>query len=93
MPALPSGLELRRLELGDGGLDRGLALRRVEALPRRRREHEVQHGALLGGELRLDEVGGLLRVRARDLELVLQAAADGEDEDDQRREIAASERQ
>ena len=39
--------------------------------------------ALLGRELGLDEVGRLLRVRARDLELVLEAAADGGDEDDQ----------
>ena len=78
MPTLPScGLELRRLELGNSCVDRGLALGRVEALALRRGEDEVQHGALLGRELRLDQVGGLLGVGARDLELVLEAAADG----------------
>ena len=41
--------------------------------------------ALLGGELRLDQVGRTLRVRARDLELVLQAAADGRNEHDRAR--------
>ena len=43
---------------------------RVEPLALRRREHDVEHGALLGRELGLDQVGRLLRVRARDLELV-----------------------
>ena len=47
------------------------------------RRRRVQHAALLGRELGLDQVGRLLRVRARDLELVLQAAADRRDEDDQ----------
>ena len=60
------------LSFADGGKDCGLALGRVETLSGRCREHEVQHGALLGRELRLDEVGGLLRVRPRDLEHVLQ---------------------
>jgi hypothetical protein len=76
------GFELRRLQLGNGCVDRGLALGRVETLALRRGEDEVQHGALLGGELRLDQVGGLLRVGARDLELVLEAAADGRHEHD-----------
>ncbi len=76
------GLELRRLELGNGRLDCGLALGRVETLALRRGEDEVQHGALLGGELRLDQVGGLLRVGARNLEHVLEAAADGRHEND-----------
>ena len=48
-----------------------------------RSEDEVEDAALLGGELRLDEIRRLLRVRARDLELVLEAAADGGDEHDQ----------
>ncbi len=76
------GLELRGLELRNGGIDCGLALGRVETLALRRGEDEVQHGALLGGELRLDEVGGLLRVRTRYLELVLEAAADGHHKND-----------
>ena len=64
------GLELRRLEACDGLLDRGLALGRVEPLSLGCREDDVQHGALLGGELGLDQVGRLLRLRPRDLELV-----------------------
>ena len=76
-------LELLRLELGDGVLDRLLALGRVEPLPLGRGEDEVEDAALLGRELGLDQVGRLLRVGARDLELVLQAAADGRDEHDQ----------
>ena len=48
-----------------------------------RGEDEVQDRALLGRELRLDQVDRLLRVRPRDLELVLQAAADGADEEDE----------
>ena len=76
--------ELRRLELRDRGLDGRLALWRVQPLALRRGEHEVQDGALLGRELRLDEVGRLLGVGARDLELVLQAATDGGDEHDER---------
>src|SRR6185295_14960786 len=77
------GLELARLELRDGLLDRRLAFRRVEPLTGRGGEDEIQDRALLGGELRLDEVGCLLRVRARDLELVAQAATDGGDEGDE----------
>ena len=46
-------------------------------------EDEVEHAALLGRELGLDQVGRLLRVGARDLELVLEAAADRGDEQDQ----------
>ena len=46
-------------------------------------EDDVQHAALLGGELGLDQIGRLLRVGAGDVELVLQAAADRRDEDDQ----------
>ena len=48
-----------------------------------RGEDEVQHAALLGGELGLDQVGRLLRVGAGDVELVLQAAADRGHEHDQ----------
>ena len=51
--------ELGRLELRDRVLDRGLALGRVEPLALGRGEDEVEHRALLGGELRLDEVGRL----------------------------------
>ena len=84
MPGLVLGrLELGGLELRDRLLDRGLALGRVEPLALGRGEDEVQHAALLGGELRLDQVGRPLRVGARDLELVLQAAADGGDEHDE----------
>ena len=54
--------------------------------PCRRREDDVEHGALLGGELRLDQVGRLLRVGAGDRELVPQRAADRGDEDDQGRD-------
>ncbi len=53
--------------------------------PSGRGEDEVEHAALLGGELRLDQVGRLLRVGAGDVELVLQAPADRRDEHDQQR--------
>jgi hypothetical protein len=76
----PGRLELLGLELGDRVFDRSLELRIVESLALGRSEDEVQHAALLGGELGLDQIGGSLRVGARDLELVLQAAADGADE-------------
>ncbi len=86
-PARSSGpivCELGRSQLGDCRHDRGLARRRlVEALTLRRREDEVQHPALLGRELGLDQVGCLLRLGARDRELVLQAPADGGDEEDE----------
>ena len=82
------GGELGRLELRDRVFDGGLARGRVQALALGCGEDEVQHGALLGRELRFDEVGGLLRVRARNLELVLEAAADRGDEDDERGEDA-----
>ena len=61
-------------------LDRRLALRRVEPLALGRGEDDVEDAALLGRELRLDQVGRPLRVGAGDLELVAQAAADGGDE-------------
>ena len=80
---VPARSELRRLELRDGVLDRRFPLGRVETLALGRREDQVQHRALLGGELGLDEIRRLLRVRARDLELVLQASADGRDEQDE----------
>ncbi len=76
-------LELRRLQLGYRRFDRRLALRRIEPLAFRCREHEVQDTALLGCELGLDEVRRSLRVRARDLELVLQAASHRRDEKDE----------
>jgi hypothetical protein len=75
--------ELVGLELRDRVLDRRAALCRVEPLARRSGEDEVEDAALLLRELRLDEVGGALRIRARDRELVLQAAADGADEHDE----------
>ena len=75
--------ELRRLELRHRVLDRGLALGRVEPFSFGGREDEVEHRALLGCELRLDQIGGALGVRARDLELVLQAPADCRDEQDE----------
>ena len=77
------GLELRRLEERDGLLDRRPALGRVQPLALRRSEDDVQHAALLGCELGLDQIGRLLRLRARDLELVAQLAADRPDQDDQ----------
>ena len=76
-------LELGGLELRDRPLDRRPALGRVELLPYGSGEDDVQHTALLGGELGLDQVGRLLRVGAGDVELVLQAAADRRDEHDQ----------
>ena len=76
-------LELGRPELRHGLLDRRLALRGVEPLPLGRGEDDVEDGALLGREALLDQVGRPLGVRARDLELVAQAAADRGDECDQ----------
>ena len=76
-------LELGRPKLGHLLLDGGLARRRVEPLPLGGGEHDVEDAALLGLELGLDQVGGLLGVGAGDLELVAQAAADGRDERDQ----------
>ena len=76
--------ELRGLELRDGVLDGGLALGRVETFSLGCCKDQIEDGALLGGELRLDQVGRTLRVRARDLELVLQAPADGRNEQDER---------
>ena len=76
-------LELGRLETGDRLLDCRLALRRVEPLAHRRREDEVQDAALLGGELRLDQIRRLLSVGPRDLELVAQLTSDRPDQDDQ----------
>ncbi len=64
-------------------LDRCLPLGRVQALALRRREHEVENTALLGGELGLDQVGRLLGVRARDLERVAELTAEGADEADE----------
>ena len=83
-PALPSaGANSSVLRRAIGTLDRRLALRRVEPLALGRGEHDVQHAALLGGELGLDEVGRLLGIGAGDLELVAQAAADRRDQGDQ----------
>ncbi len=62
------------------------ALGRVQPFALGRGEDEVQDAALLGGELGLDQVGRLLRVRARNLELVLQAAAERPDREDQERD-------
>ena len=80
----PGRREVLSLEGLNCLFDRGAALGRVELLALGRREHEVQHAALLRGELRLDQVGRLLRVRARDLELVLEASPDRPDEQDER---------
>ena len=76
-------LELRRAEPRDRLLDRGLPLGRVKPLAVRRSEDDVEHAPLLRGELGLDQVGRVLRLRARDLEFVTQAAADRGDEPDQ----------
>ena len=48
-----------------------------------RREDEVEDAPCSEANCDLDEIRRLLRVRARDLELVLEAAADGGDEHDQ----------
>jgi hypothetical protein len=73
--ALDAGVPLGRRELGrleprDRVLDRRRALWGVQPLALRRREYEVQHTALLGRELRLDQVRRPLRVRTGNLELV-----------------------
>ena len=73
----------RGLDERDRLLDRGLALGRVEPLARRCGEDDVEDAALLGRELRLDQVGRALRVGAGDLELVAQAAAHRDDEADE----------
>ena len=70
-------------QLPHGRLDGGLALGCVESLALGRREHDVEHATLLGGELLLDEVRRALRVGAGDLELVAQPASDGGDERDE----------
>ena len=77
------GRELVRLEPAMASLDRLAPLGRVERLALGRGEDEVEHGALLGRELRLDQVGRSLRVRARDRELVLETSPDPDDENDQ----------
>ncbi len=83
---LRDGLELLRLQLRDRRFDRGLALRSVEPFTFGRGEDEIQHGSLLGRELGFDQIRRPLRVGTRDLELVLQAAADRGDEDDEKGE-------
>ena len=80
---LSDGLELLRLQARDRLLDRRLALLRVEPLAFRCGEDDVQHAALLGRELGLEQVDRPLRVRSRNLELVAQFAPDRADEDDQ----------
>ena len=83
-PGLPvDRLELGRLQSRHSGVDRGLSLRRVEPLTLGGGEDDVEDGALLGGELGLDQVRRLLRVGAGDRELVTQGAADRRDEHDQ----------
>ena len=56
---------------------------RVEPAPVLGREHHPQGGALVATELRLDQVGRLLRVRARDLEVVDQLAVERRVQPDQ----------
>ena len=76
-PALPvalSGLNSAVFSFAIAASDRGLAGGRIEPLTLRRREDDVEDGALLGRELRLDQVGRLLGVGARDRELVAQAS-------------------
>ncbi len=82
------GLELGPAEVRDRLVDRLLPFRRVEPLPRRSREDDVQHAALLLGELGLDQVGRLLGVGARDLEFVTERAGERDDEDDEHGEDA-----
>src|SRR5262249_34005790 len=78
---------LRDLAGGEHAADRVCARSRVETLTRRRREDDAQGGALLAAELRIDQVGRLLRVRPGDLEVVDEMAvecgvqADQHDED------------
>jgi hypothetical protein len=80
---LLDGRELRRLEPRDGLLDGRATLRSIELFALRRREHDVQHAALLGRELRLDQVCRFLGIRPRNLELVTQLTPDRPDQDDQ----------
>ena len=77
------GSELLRRDARHRLLDRRLSLGRVEPLALGRREHDVQHAPLLGGELRLDQVGRPLRIRPRDLELVPKRAPDRHHQEDE----------
>ncbi len=77
------GRELLRRDARHRLLDRRLSLGRVEPLALGRREHDVQHAALLGGELRLDQVGRPLRIRSRNLELVPELAPDRHHQEDE----------
>ena len=93
LDALEACLVLRRLELRpaerrDRLVDRLLALGRVEPLSRWNGKHDVQHAALLFGELCLDQVRRLLRVRAGDLELVAKRTGERDGEDDEHGENA-----
>ena len=93
LDALEAGLVFRRLELRpaeprDGLVDRLLVLGRVEPLSRWNGKHDVQHAALLLGELRLDQIRSLLRVGSGDLELVAERSGERDDEDDQHGEDA-----
>jgi hypothetical protein len=81
-------LELGRLELRDRSVDRLLAVGGVERLAVRRRKDEVEDPALLGRELRFDQVGRLLGLRAGNREFVFEAAADRDHEHDEERDDA-----
>ncbi len=63
--------------------DRRLTCGRGQHLAGGRGDHDAQRRALLGAELGVDQVGGLLEVRARHLELVHQRAVEGEVQPDQ----------
>ena len=68
--------------------DRSGARRCVEALAGRRGDHDAQRGSLLPAELGIDQVDRLLRVRARDLEVVDELAVERRVEPDQHDEDA-----
>ena len=76
-------LELRAAEPRDRLVDRLLVLGRVEPLSRWDGKHDVEHAALLFGELCLDQVRRLLRVRAGDLELVAERSGERDRQDDE----------
>jgi hypothetical protein len=78
--SIGSGCELRCVQSRQRALDRGPAFWGVQLFARGRGEHEIQHAALLGRELGLDQIGRALRVGAGDFELVAQATPDGRDQ-------------
>ena len=80
---------LRGSARDEHAVNRGGVRFAVERLPVLRRHHDPQRGTLLAAELGGDQVGRLLGVRARDLEVVDQLAVEGcvqPDQDDENRD-------